>query len=686
MGKSKHRKRYGLPRPQPTGIVANLNEEEQSVTNGPSFVTLIDQLQSTEEECRLVACATVATIVADPLAIPVLLENNLVRILAPLLGDPNIYIQNSSVGALRNLSVDGGVAVCEKMVNSDVLTMVIGLLKMYEVGWEPSKLWDEKLAQLKTDTFIQAVHLLWNLCENSETAVQIFNKEKLAHPLVYCLNPSIYGYPLVLAVAHCLHTVTDSNPEVCTYLRNDEPLSQIQSLTTINTSSMDALLLRAVAAGLLVNVFGDQLSTASGHLVSPILSTIADVLAINTHEHLISEADKVVALQVTDVLDEAMMPMAEVSNGTTSEAGIEMLDVNNQTNGTTEKVEPTVDKTTEINKIIANAETFLKAQQLAVEIAANLCSEDDDYEVGSEESMSSDEVVCDVDMETNESSSVLPPCCLPSELHHCFVKFDILNHVLKKVECPPLSTSCPLNTPNKRIAKCLFQLRVHALLSAANMISSLSIETIGGIERLHSIWTGLVRMCHMKQDSEINCDVDYLEAVSSALSAVAQKFAECKTIKLADIMSPESMVLFEKMQESPNQQIRINSIRVLSSIGSTLLLNSSTHSELKPIGIALMNIACQDKSLHVVAEALDAIFDIFAEDEVDPVVKEINLIDNLKPVLSTLKGNAVVSRSQKQKYKDPVISTAKLNLIRFIKYKSSLGASTSQQTTESCNK
>ncbi|GAB1603469.1 HEAT repeat-containing protein 3-like [Argonauta hians] len=670
MGKSKHRKRYAAARPQPTGIVADIDQEEQSVSNSaPSMATLIDQLQSTEEECRLVACATVATIVADPGAIPALLENNLVRILAPLLIDPNIYIQNSSVGALRNLSVDGGVSVCEKMVNSDVLTMVIGLIKKYEVGWDPSKLWEEKMGQLKTDTFIQAVHLLWNLCENSDTAVQIFNKEKLAHPLVYCLNPSVYGYPLVLAVAHCLHTVSDNNPDVCTFLRNEEPLSHIQALIAVTSTSMDSLLLKAVATGLLVNVFGDQLRTASGHLVMPILTTIADVLSVDTNDHLIAEADKIIALQVTDVLDEVMMPVVEEPNGTKCDADeIEMQDI--ETNGTNGKSEPAVDKASEISKILSDAETFLKAQQLAVEIAANLCSEDDDYEdLCSETSMSSDEF-----METSEATSAtdLSPCCLPSELHTCFAKFDILNHVLKKVECPPLSGSCPLNSPNKRIAKCLLRLRVHALLSAANLISSLNIETIGGTDRLHTIWTGLVSMCHMPQDWQLDCDVDYLEAISSTLSAVAQKIAEGKTIKFADIMSAETIVLFEKMQQSENEQIRVNSIRVLSSIGATLLLDPSTYSELKPVGEALMKIACEDKSLHVVAESLDAIFDIFAGDDVDPIIQDINLINNLKPVLSNLKANAGAGcHSQKTKYKDPVISTAKLNLIRFIKYKSS---------------
>lgn len=50
-----------------------------------------------------------------------------------------------------------------------------------------------------------------------------------------------------------------------------------------------------------------------------------------------------------------------------------------------------------------------------------------------------------------------------------------------------------------------------------------------------------------------------------------------------------------------------------------------------------MEVATKDMELWVVAEALDAIFDVFAEDHIDPVVKEIGLVGKLRSLSPMLK-------------------------------------------------
>ena len=55
------------------------------------------------------------------------------------------------------------------------------------------------------------------------------------------------------------------------------------------------------------------------------------------------------------------------------------------------------------------------------------------------------------------------------------------------------------------------------------------------------------------------------------------------------------------------------------------------------IGEYLCTVVTNDDDLWVVAEALDAIFDVFAGDETDPVVKEINLVTRLRAVVPNLK-------------------------------------------------
>jgi len=55
------------------------------------------------------------------------------------------------------------------------------------------------------------------------------------------------------------------------------------------------------------------------------------------------------------------------------------------------------------------------------------------------------------------------------------------------------------------------------------------------------------------------------------------------------------------------------------------------------IGSCLLQVITTDGQLWIVAEALDAIYDIFAEDHVDIVGNEIALLQVLKSVVEPLK-------------------------------------------------
>ena len=55
------------------------------------------------------------------------------------------------------------------------------------------------------------------------------------------------------------------------------------------------------------------------------------------------------------------------------------------------------------------------------------------------------------------------------------------------------------------------------------------------------------------------------------------------------------------------------------------------------IGVFLLEVACKDGELWVVAESLDALFDVFAEDHVDVVAKEIELLQKLRSLVPVLK-------------------------------------------------
>ena len=76
-------------------------------------------------------------------------------------------------------------------------------------------------------------------------------------------------------------------------------------------------------------------------------------------------------------------------------------------------------------------------------------------------------------------------------------------------------------------------------------------------------------------------------------------------------------------------------------IESTVVQNCSNQNIhlwiFQDIGVFLLEIVCKDTDLWVVAESLDSIFDVFGEDHIDPVVKEIELVQKLKMITPTLK-------------------------------------------------
>lgn len=51
----------------------------------------------------------------------------------------------------------------------------------------------------------------------------------------------------------------------------------------------------------------------------------------------------------------------------------------------------------------------------------------------------------------------------------------------------------------------------------------------------------------------------------------------------------------------------------------------------------LLEICCKEKDLRVIAESLDAMFDVFGEDHLDSIVKEIQMVEKLKTLLPSLK-------------------------------------------------
>ena len=108
---------------------------------------------------------------------------------------------HSAAGALRNLSLVSA-DTCDEMIKQDVMTPLCALLvNSYGSGWTPArkecattKLKMKGGIDTKAEIFVEAVNLLWNLCEANSSALASFNKENLCELLLTHLNADKFSY------------------------------------------------------------------------------------------------------------------------------------------------------------------------------------------------------------------------------------------------------------------------------------------------------------------------------------------------------------------------------------------------------------------------------------------------------------------------------------------------------------
>ena len=95
----------------------------------------------------------------------------------------------------------------------------------------------------------------------------------------------------------------------------------------------------------------------------------------------------------------------------------------------------------------------------------------------------------------------------------------------------------------------------------------------------------------------------------------------------------------------------------------------------RTIGLLLVDTACREPNLWVVAEAMDAIFDVFKEDHTDAVGNDVQLVERLRTMAPGFKSRVHAQRRNLPADHLPIVMTVKDNLLRFIKYKTKIRSS-----------
>uniref|UniRef100_A0A131XBN9 SYO1-like TPR repeats domain-containing protein n=1 Tax=Hyalomma excavatum TaxID=257692 RepID=A0A131XBN9_9ACAR len=634
MGKAKTKK-HSSRRSNPTGMPSArdmLEEGALQETNVNSSVDeLCDMLQGSKLEERECAANIMASIAKDPASCESLLKAPVIRTAAPLLLEKNIAVQHSIAGALRNISAISHEA-CHALIDFDVMTPLVGLLKQYNIPWSPAE--SQEKIDSKTEVFYESVHLLWNLCESSETAVSIFNRVRLWTALLPCMDVEKYGTRIATAVGHCLHAVSEDNEDLAECLSDFEA-----KIPKISSQDPGVVLLQVLSAGILINIREVQ--------GVPFVPAVLPLIPILT---------KALSLPILDQIKALSAMVAEL------QAAVKKRNVD------TEDVE---EKEKAIDESVALVLDALMAKQTALEILSNLCCGEGDKESEYVDVSDNSSDTCYGDMETEETSAIFPLNISP-EFHEALVAQNIVHKVLDHVSQmdDALGHCLGEHKLSALVPRRIHAVRCRALICVGNMVQALAPDGLGGIPGLVSMWSCLAQLAFVQMDSK---DLELLEASTSACRSVLQTLASSVassgnggTPPLPCVSNEELRVLTQVGLQCSEPSVRTNVTRIMATLGC--LLGAHQTNVLKKVGQHLLEVSFKDPDTVVVTEALDAIFDIFGEDSTDAVAREIELVEKLRQVLPAFKSKVKQAKTTLPSHY-PVIVTAKTNLIRFLKYK-----------------
>lgn len=675
MGKTKNTK-FKRPPFSPDGLAATPVKqavEEYEDEDSPA-AELLDKLQSPSADVREYACASISRVVQQSQAIPGFLQRDAVRKIGPLLLDRSLVVRETAAGALRNLSACGGPEVCEDMVRQDVLTSLSAVLRECCAGLDvttPPVMKGQK--HTVEDVTNEAVNLLWNLCESSSTAVSVFNKSGLLDILLHCLQRHPQNMELAISAAHCLHTVTEDNSELVRSV-NAGVFGILDNILSTTHTSMEYTLLRTLAAGSFWNLKSSLSSAQQSQTLTALAATLSHCLILDAgvlipelwHAESARLSKETTSATESDHTDER--PAGHKAEEMEEDVRDEKMN-GRKPKGQMSKTKSDISDLLPRDRLeLREAKALMSAQQTSLEIIVNMCCSDEPSDDEWEEMSSSDESEVCADGMPDTNSSLFSPLCLSAELHTILLNHSIPQQVLKKAEFPSAAVLelCSKHPSWKCLLKRMHRVQCRALTCLHNILSSMDTESLGGASGLQAVALHLSTLVF--NSAEVLKDEEFLEAVSSALRSLLQIMA---TKNIPQCMTPHQLMSFcEAATSCELVSVRVNALAILGITGSSLAKEKNTEDTLRLIGNALMNVATKDTNLVVCGEALDALFDVFADgDEAETAGKNINLLSSLKALQPGFR--AKLRKEGRGKYSPDqlcVLDNIRINLKRFIGY------------------
>ncbi|DBA00752.1 TPA: hypothetical protein N0F65_001223 [Lagenidium giganteum] len=627
----------------PTGgatIAETESAREEALTRGEE-TQLFKGLVALEGSIREATCVTLATMFGDAsdeesekknrVRLQKMVNAGLLKKLIPRMVDPLKMVRLHAVGAMRNISVTGGIDICEEMTANNVITPLIKIITEHATQ-ETLEKNDLHAAQLLE----QAVALLTNLCESCQAAINELTRGNLLPPIMIIAQYGRTHAVLHLETLRLLLSITEDNAKLNDVFGSNAAYQTILGETI--TSEQVALYTKLHAVGIAMNI--------------PAIMAVEDNIA-----RLLPVLQSALAY---DPVNAVQMAQQAAESWGLSLKTFEETEVMEEDGLTEEKEQQIVAAQGKTRVWRESVQTLMLALELVAELAATGDDADDEEEWGSDDEDAMEEyAAAQMDSDSQSTASGTPAAkalAASTILQQCVAILQGL------VSIPPLSV--------KSIAHDFERMRIRVCNAINNLVQCLPVASLGD-NLLPQLFRHFSTLYNNIKNESSNKTFDFENATSTNDIEAATTSAMWSVLRRATaekqdlpIVAEEANLIMSGALQSPSMETRMNAIGMIGCVGR----RSKNPSENEVVGRCLLQ-SLNDSNLEVVAEALNALFDVYGDEDFDNIFRNLNLLSALEATSTAVK--AKLRAEQRQMDRDVVahIKETHLNLVRFIKYK-----------------
>ncbi|KAF4133451.1 hypothetical protein GN958_ATG17380 [Phytophthora infestans] len=652
MGKAKKlRSMSHKKRAPPTGGPSTAELEElqamdlstMAADEAQLFKGLVD-LQGAVREATCVAIATMFGDVESDEAetksrrkLQRMVDAGLLKKLIPRVVDPLPMVRQHALGALRNMSVTGGLELCELMTTQNVVTPLVKVITDNATDAALNGSSDLRAVQLLE----QAVALLGNLCESCQAAINELTQGELLPPIFKIAAQARTHTALHLETLKLLLLITEGNAQLNEIIGANSAYQQTIGALIQAPADQLSLQVRLEAVGIAMNL--------------PAIMQLEDNVA-----RMVPLLEAALAYDAVNVVQMAQQASENYERSQKSLLEDENVDDDTQTSEEEQKITAAQLK---VRTWRDSVHTLTLALELVAQLAASGDENDEEEEWASDDEDAMEEYAAS-HMDTGAIGAADSPVSKSLETSRVFPLCVTILQGL--VSIPQVST--------KIIAKDFEKMRIRVCNAVNNLLLSVSWEVLGEdvvpqiFRNLCALYGNLNRESEaasaapMDFTLESSATNDIEVAVTAAmLSALRRSTSENRQLAVA---AEDAQLILNCAAQGRSAESRLNAIGMIGCVGK----RCSSPAEKEAVGRALVS-RLDDSSLEVVAETLNAVFDVYDDEEFDDIFRALNFLSALERTSSALKSKLKAEQKQLDRALVAHVKETRLNLLRFIKYK-----------------